>query len=803
MSIAHLLTRLPTASRVGLVALTLLAVAGCSSAEDRAKSYYDDGMKLMAGHDNARAAVEFKNAIKAKKDYIPAYLGLARIAELEHSWAAMIPLLRSVVELDTKDVTDRNKLARLLLLGGSFDEALKVVNSANEIDDRNAETLALKSVILFKLGDSKGALAAAQDALQVDPKNNGAMSVLAADKLAHGDSKGALQILDTATAEKDDLGLDLFKLKIFEQTQDLPQAEGLLRRLAKLYPQEAQFRRQLVRLYLFQHRDDDAINEQRTIVASEPKNPTAELELIRLLSSFKGAPEARQELVSRISASGQDAFPYKLALAQFDFAHGDFDGSVKSLTTLISTGNSPEDVLSAQVKLAEMYLAKHQLDAAQKVVEDILRKDDRNTNGLKLRAIIRLQRGQVEPAILDLRQALNDQPRAPDLMLLLASAYERSGSIELAEKEFADAMRTSNFDPTVSMNYVAFLQRRGNVDRAEDVLNQLSGRWPQNLQVLSALAQIKLQRQDWAGAQQLAGAIANISKTPGIADEIRGAALAGQNKLDQSITALQLAYQAAPQAAQPLAALVSAYVHAKQTDRAIALLQDVLKANPSNGEAYVLLGAMDLNSKNPDAAVQNFNMAISKDPKNIVGYQALANYNLGQKKIDEAQNIIRAGLQQQPDSTALRLMLAGTMESKGDFEAAITEYETMLKKDPGSLIVANNLASLLADHRTDKASLDRAQALAAVLRKSPVPQFKDTLGWTTYQSGDYPAAVSLLEEAAGAMPNRALVHYHLGMAYIATKRMDKATDQLNAALNNSPDAELKAKIQAALKKSGS
>ena len=35
----------------------------------------------------------------------------------------------------------------------------------------------------------------------------------------------------------------------------------------------------------------------------------------------------------------------------------------------------------------------------------------------------------------------------PDLMLLLATAYERSGSIDLADKEFADAMKASNFNP--------------------------------------------------------------------------------------------------------------------------------------------------------------------------------------------------------------------------------------------------------------------------------------------------------------------------------------------------------------------
>jgi tetratricopeptide (TPR) repeat protein len=109
----------------------------------------------------------------------------------------------------------------------------------------------------------------------------------------------------------------------------------------------------------------------------------------------------------------------------------------------------------------------------------------------------------------------------------------------------------------------------------------------------------------------------------------------------------------------------------------------------------------------------------------------------------------------------------------------------------------------MTDRRTDQASLERAQSIAAVLQKSPVPQFKDTLGWISYRRGDYGNAVPLLEQAAAELPNRAVVHYHLGMAYSATKQVDKAVEQFNAALNQTPDPELKAKIQAAIKKSAS
>jgi tetratricopeptide (TPR) repeat protein len=801
MGMIHLLNRLQVAPVLALVVLLILPLAGCGSPEDQAKSYYDHGIQLLAAHDNARAAIEFKNAVKVKKDYIPAWLALAKIAELDRNWAGAVPPLRTVIELDPKDVDNRLKLARLLLVGGATDEALKLANDAYDIDNRNAEALALKAAILFKLSDAQGSVQAAQAALELDPKNAGAMSVIAADKLARGDNKGALQILDQATAQKDDLGVELFKLKILEKAQDLQQAEQLLRKLTDLYPAEPSFRKELVRLYVFQHRSDDAVKEQRAIVATLPNDPSAELDLVRLLNAFSGAKAARQELLTRIAATG-DAFPYRIALAEFDFAEGNFESSVETLKSLISTASSPENVLTAQIKLAEFYLSKKQIEPAEALVSDILRKDNRNTGGLRLRAAIHMDRGELEPAINDLRQALNDQPRSPELMLLLATAYERSGSIELAEKQFADVMRATNFDPVVSLNYVAFLQRRGSFARAEDVSTELASRWPQNVQVLSALGQIKLQRQDWAGAQDIADTIRRLGNNTSLADQISGAALLGQNKFNESIAVLQSAYAAVPSALRPIAALVNAYLGAKQPDKATAFLQSVLKANPANADAYTLLGLVELTTNQPDEALKNFNTAIAKDPKDVNGYRALAEFYLRKRDIDAAQNAIRAGLKERPDSAALHLLLAGTLERKGDYDSAIAEYEAMLDKDPGSLIVANNLASLLADHRTDDASLERAQSLAAILQKSPVPQFKGTLGWISYRKGDYSGAIPLLEQAAAALPNRAVAHYHLGMAYIATNKLDKAAEQFNAALNQAPDPELKAKIQTALKKMG-
>jgi tetratricopeptide (TPR) repeat protein len=794
---------LPSA-KLGVAGFALAAclLAGCSSSEEKAQRYYEHGKELLAAKDYDRAEVEFRNAVQLNKRLLPAWRDLAQVEELTHKWGALVPALRNVLELDPNDMATRLKLGRLLLIGGGVDDALKLVNEVKAPDDQNADLLALKAAILLKLKDFDGAVSQAQAALKLDPANTGALFVLAADDFAKGNLKAALAILNNdAMAKRNDIGVSLFKLQILEKSQDLPESEALLKKLVDLYPKETGFKSELIRLYLFQHRNDDAEQVQRAIVADNPSDVQAHLALIRLLAATKGPAAAEQEAQALVKAGG-DVFRYQLSLAQLNVAQGKADDAIALLNKLISSESSTDNAQMARINLAETYMSQKKLDAAAAVVADILKTDARNISGLKLRAGMRIDGGQLEGAIADLRQALNDQPRATDLMLMLAIAYERNGSIDLADKEFADAVRVSNVNPQVTLNYTAFLQRRGNLSHAEDVLTDLAGRWPQNVEVLSALAQVRLARQEWAGAQEVAQIIKRIGSNPVLGDELLGAALAGSNKNDESIVALQNAYQAQPNATQPMNALVRAYLRAQKPDQAIGFLQSVLKASPSNAEAYVLLGSVQLGTKSPDEARKSFMAAIEKQPTNVVGYRALADYYIAQKNYDEALKVTNAGLKRQPNNFALHLALADILERSGNYDGAIAEYENLLNEDSGSMVVANNLASLLADHRSDKPSLDRAVQLATMLQKSPLPQFKDTLGWVKYREGDYKAALPLLDDAATALPN-ALVHYHLGMTYLATGQAGKAAEQFKTALAQPlADPGLADEIRAALAKTG-
>ena len=780
--------------------LSALQLAACSSREERAKNYYEHGMSYLAKQDYVKARIELRNALQLNTNMLDAWRGLAKIDEHDRNAAALAESLRRIVELDAKDVDARQQLAKIYLLSGRFDTALKLSNEAAEIDPQNAGVLALKAAVLFKLKDTDGATRTAQNALAIDPGNSDASVVLAGIQISQGDSKGALQTLtNVASAHENDLAVIFLKINVLNRLGNLEQVETLLRQLVVLYPKERAFRAQLIRFYVAHKREADAEKEMRAFVAANPADTSAELDLVNFLNAIKGPAAAHAELVARINAGGP-VFPYQIALAKLDFAQGNVTDSTKLLEKLISGSSSSDDIITARTTLAEIYLNRNDVAAAEPLISEILRADSRNNNGLRLRANIHIRRGEIDDAIADLRSALNDQPRSPELLATLALAYERSGSIELADKAFFDATKASGFAPAFGLNYVAFLERRGSTAQAENVLTELASRNPNSIPILTALARVKLARQDWVGAHAVADSIRRLSDKSDLADQINGLAFSGQKKFVDSLAALQNVYDANPGAVQPMAALVNVYIQAQQIDKAEAFLQSVLKANPRNAEALVLLGSIQFLKNDPNKAVASYEDAIRQQPNDIIGYRALTDLYVKQKKFDDAVKIIQTGLKQQPKSFALHLSLTGVLEAKGDYEAAIAEYESMLKDQPDSMIVINNLASLLADHRSDKASLERASSLAAVLTKSQIPQFKDTLGWIAYRRGEYVNAISLLQDAVTKLPNYALVHYHLGMSYRAAGQDANASEQFKKARELAPnDAELKAKIDAALK----
>jgi cellulose synthase operon protein C len=258
--------------------------------------------------------------------------------------------------------------------------------------------------------------------------------------------------------------------------------------------------------------------------------------------------------------------------------------------------------------------------------------------------------------------------------------------------------------------------------------------------------------------------------------------LAGQKRLDDSVKVLLDAATENANSPQAKFALVRGLLGAKKFDQAETYLKTILAAEPDNAEARAFLGIAQFNLGQKDAAKLSFEAAISSDATKSLGHRALADWHLQQGNTDLAIQAMQKGLQASPNDLELRFSLAGLHEKTNNIDAAIAEYEAMLKVQPDSMIAANNYASLISDYKTDATSLQKAADVANVLRNSPIAQFRDTLGWILLLRGQNAEALEVLKQSAADLPDMALTNYHLGRAYEANGDKKSAMESYERAL---------------------
>lgn len=789
----------PLRAAVAVVAVTAL-LTGCGSSEDRAQGYYQSGMALIEKNDDFAARLELYKALKYKSDKIEVWRALAGIHERLKEPANYFRDLRRVVELDPNDLDARLKLARLMASGGAAEAALRVLDAAREGDKPSAQLHSTRAIALLRMNDGAGAMLEAQRAFDLDPTDSDALAILASKKSSEGDLDGALKLLDSAAVgSKDETRTALQRIEIYVRKKDFAKAEELLRPLIAQNPREAAYHDRLIQVLAAQRKFDEAEKEFRNRIAADPANSKLGIEFVRFLIATKGAEAGRAELETRIKSS-VDNFEYRMVMVELDLAQNKSDEAIQALQQLAASTDKPERAASAQLRLAQIYIIKRNTTAADSLIDSLLSKDRKNAGALQLRATRRIENGKIDDAVSDLREALNEQPKSIDLLLLMAIAYERGGKNELADRQYADALKSSNFNPEVTLRYVAYLQRRSDLSRAEEVLTEAMDRNPNNIQILSSLGQVRLNRQNWSGALTIADAISLLNDGRAVADQIRAGAFAGQNKIDESISALEDAHKAAPNAVQPVLVLASTYVKQGKPDKAVALLKELSDKAPNNAQFLVFLGQAQLAQKKDQDALQSFRKAVAQQPKDPAGYSALTDFYIRSKDYESASTLLQAALREMPANINLRLSSAGLKILRGDNEAAIGEYEAILNDQPNSLVAINNLVSLILDNRSDKPSIDRAIGLSEKLKNSSLPQFQDTIGWAEYKRGDFKSAITVLEGVVSKTPNLAAARYHLGMSYVADGQKDKATEQFKMALTLEPDGSaLKESIKAALK----
>ncbi|MEX0351328.1 MAG: tetratricopeptide repeat protein [Paracoccaceae bacterium] len=774
----------------------ILALGACRDDAERAEAHYQKALELIEEGDTVRASIEFRNVFQRDGAHLEAratYAAMLReIGDTEQSYRQYLRL----VEQDPGHVEGRIALAEMALSFQNWEEArwhgTRVLERAPDAPEAGVIALNLDYLAAIEAEEIGARQAVAQRTralLESDPDNLLLQRLVIDSLIRDFDFEDALDVIDASLATNPDSKLlHDTRLQVLAALERYEAFEAQLQDMLVRFPEDEELQWVLLRFYL--SRDDTASAQSYLTNLSDTadKPETREqalLALVRLLMAREGPQAAMAELDRIIEAQEGDTAPYRALRASAQFESGDRAAGIKEIESLLSEDLSLIDRGRYQMVLAQMLLQDGDTAAAQGLVDAVLGADPNQTDALKMRAVWLIEEDDTQSAIRNLRTVLDETPEDIVALTLIASAHARAGNRELSREFLSLAAQASGSAPAETQRYARALIEDERYLLAEEALIAALRLDRSDIDLLSLLGLVHLRMSDWAQAENVERRLREIGTEEAVAqaNRLHAALLAQRGNTEEVINFLKgLASLAGDSDVGAQAAVIQAHLESGDVDGALALAEKISSDNPDNLSYVLVLASVQAGAGQLDPAEANFRRVLEARPEALEGWVGLIRVLDAQNQEEAVQSALKDAQTALPESLDLLWIQAGFLEEAGDFEGAIALYEQLYEQENDSLVVANNLASLISTYRTSDEDLNRAYEIARRLRGSDFAPFQDTYGWIAYRRGQYDDALDHLEPAVQGLPDNALVHYHLGMTYLALERSSDALERLRQAV---------------------
>lgn len=766
-------------------------VATADSKETKAAKQFASAQELAAKGDRSRALVALRNALQNDPALRDARIMFADLLLQANRKADAYGQYRQLYQTNPEDAEAARAMANIAFDSLSWDDARRYSSEvlARHPDDTAMQVIALgldyRDSIAAKDADAtERAASGAARMLAADPALIQARRILLADNLRNGNLDNALRLTDEGIAlTPDDRDLQNTRLLLLERLGQEDAFERQLLDMVARYPKDADLGHTLVRYYVSRGRIDEAEQSLRASITPDGTKSEPRMILLRFLHEIRSPAAMRDELDQTLA---QDPLPkdvasnlteFRLLKAQADFGLGNQQQAMATLEGMINGAEPSAEIDSVKVQLARMRMTTGNNVGARALIEEVLARDTSQTDAQKMKSAWLIDEDQTDAAIALLRDALADTPNDAQILTLLARAYERAGRPELMSDMLARAVEVSNQAPEESLRYGMWLFQKGEYASVESVVIDALRRQPNNLDLLVLLARTHLAMSDWGRAQQDIDAIGqrfDTEQARNTATELRAMLLSGQGRNDELTQFLD---QLSRNTNDPLGvrmAIIRNMVAGGHLGQALIEAETLSQENPQAPQAALLVVQLKLAQGQKDAALESLRSIIAAYPDLMPARLMLQAIQITDGDFDAAGQTITSALEQQPGNRMLLLAQAAVQEKQGNIDGAIATYDGLYSQNSNDLIVANNLASLLATTRNDTESLERAWTVARRLNGAEHPAFQDTYGWIAFRRGETDKALPILEQSARGLPEDPSVAYHLGRAYAAQGRNNEA-----------------------------
>jgi len=652
------------------------------------------------------------------------------VAEQKEQYFEAIKCWRRSIELGNKSSGLRLMLASGLSRLGDRQSALRQLRTlVSERPDLLDGRLALVR-LLAQTGNWAEVAEHAATAMQLSPQNLEAalahlqarIQLLAANPPDQNiqlwqDIEKQLAALEKATGGAAEVKLLQFQLAM--QQSDFAKAEAIVAEVKKTHASEVRVALAEVDLLVAQGKEDEAIQTLNKTIEEFPQAVDPVKYLAILLGKAGNHEKSEAVIKDALSRIKQPAAQSALGGLLADlYTSWKQENKVHELLDTLAQ-NLPNDIPIKRRLLACEQVTKN-TEQAQQLINDI--KSLEGNDGWQWQyeqAKVWFAADDFKsryPQIVSLlRENVLANPDDQTSRTLLAAAYERAGELQLAISTYRDALNRSPDDVRIVISTIAALYkakeyaqadeilsraareelrhpqlatlqlqsyiRRGQLNLASDILQDMLKNDPNNRSAMFSLALVKIQENKFADAEKLLAELraAEPNSLPVIYAQVQLNIRQGKSQ-----EALGLCDEVVNKLKNASAYILRArtYTMLEQTDKAAEDLQHAATLEPGNVEVWVARSQFYRSLGRPDLALADIQKAMSLAPSDVeIQKRAISLFlaSNNPEKVKQGTAVLDETLKSNPQDTELLLFKARTILAEGT-APAIENATNILQK---------------------------------------------------------------------------------------------------------------------------
>ena len=673
-----------------------------------------------------------------QKDIAPATTAFLEglLAENQGRGYEAVKCWRRAIQLGAKSAKIRIALANTLWRLG---DRLSGINQLRTLVSEQPNLLGGRMVLAQMLAETgRWADVAEQTrmARQIAPRSGEAalldiharMQVLAdsrtdKESTLYRDIEATLDSIDKATNGALEVKLLQFRLAL--QRDNLPEAEKIIADIKKTHPAEMRVALAEADLLVAQNRIDDAIAKLREAIGTSPQSTTVLRYLVVLLAAKEDHQECETLIKNALASGGQPATKRELSLLLSDlYSRWNEGGKRYSLLNSLA-GELQDDILvqrellTCEEVLKDSSRAQHVVDRIKSIEgdggwqwryeqakiwfaqedfksrypqivsllqENLLANPDDQASRMLLAAAY--EKGDDQRlAISTYTEALNRSPKDIRIIVPAVAALYRGGEYDRAEEILRRAAKENLYHPELERLEVQGAFRRGDLGSANDFLEKMLVRDPNNRSVCLSLALLKIRQDKFTEADKL---VENLRTEEPNSLPIAAAQVELDIRRGKSDDALHVCDEMVNKLHTASACLLRGRTYAalKQADKAKEDFERAVTMEPNNADAWVAKSVFHHSLGESDKAISGVRHALSVIPDNLqIQKTAVSLYLASDNNAlrQEGESILQKAMDSNPEDVELRLRKAQLLLAKGtapEIEEATGILQAITEKQP-------------------------------------------------------------------------------------------------------------------------